>query len=386
MQIEHVARIGLASGWAAQQQRHLAICHGLFRQIVIDDDGMHAVVSEELAHGAAGIGRQELQRGGLGRRGGHHDGMFHGAVVFQGLDDLGHGRTFLPDGDIDAEQLLGIVAAGVGGFLIEDGVDGHRRLAGLAIADDELALATADGHERVDGLESRLHRLVHRAARNDARRLDLDALALDVLQGALAINGVAQTVDHAPQQAAAHRRVDDGPGALHQVAFLDRAVIAEDHYADVVGLEVEGHAADAAGELDHLAGLDLVQAIDAGHAVAHGEHLADLGHIGLGAEIGDLLLQDGGDFCGADFHYPTPFMTNFRRCSLDFSELSTIRLPTLTIRPPMRLASVWVSIETLPPTARRSASVSAALWPSDKGAAEVTLAVTSPRRRASSDK
>ena len=129
-------------------------------------------------------------------------------------------------------------------------------------------------------------------------------------------------------------------------------------------LEVEGHAANPAGEFDHLAGLDLVEPVDAGDAVTHRQHLADLGDIGLGAEIGDLLFQDGGDFCGADFHYPTPFITNCNRCSFDFSELSIMRLPTLTIRPPMRLASVFRSTATLPPTARLSASVTAAVWAS----------------------
>src|SRR3546814_1661614 len=62
MQVEHVARIGLAPRRAAQQQRHLAIGDGLLGQIVIDDDGMGTVVAEELAHGAARVGRQELQR------------------------------------------------------------------------------------------------------------------------------------------------------------------------------------------------------------------------------------------------------------------------------------------------------------------------------------
>src|SRR3546814_632843 len=64
MQVEHVARIGLAPRRAAQQQRHLAIGDGLLGQIVIDDDGMGTVVAEELAHGAARVGRQELSGAG----------------------------------------------------------------------------------------------------------------------------------------------------------------------------------------------------------------------------------------------------------------------------------------------------------------------------------
>jgi len=104
------------------------------------------------------------------------------------------------------------------------------------------------------------------------------------------------------QEAAPDRHVDDGAGALHRVALADAGVLAEDHDADIVALEVERHALDAVLKLDHLAGLDLVEAVDAGDAVADRQHLADLGDIGLAAEIRDLLLQDGGDFRRADFH------------------------------------------------------------------------------------
>ena len=92
------------------------------------------------------------------------------------------------------------------------------------------------------------------------------------------------------------------PVRLTVVAFADRAVLAEDHDADIVALEVERHALDAARELDHLAGLDAVEAVDAGDAVTDREDLADLGHFGLGAEIGDLLLENGRDFGGTDIH------------------------------------------------------------------------------------
>src|SRR3546814_5979664 len=67
-------------------------------------------------------------------------------------------------------------------------------------------------------------------------------------------------------------------------------------------LEVQRHAADAAGELDHLAGLALVEPVDAGDAVADAEDPPDLGDLGLLAEIADLLLEDRGDFRRLDFH------------------------------------------------------------------------------------
>ena len=151
---------------------------------------------------------------------------------------------------------------------------------------------------------------MHRLARDDARCLDLDTAAFGTLDRALAVDRVAQGVDHAAQQATAHRHVDDLAGPLDRVAFLNAAVFTEDHDADVVDFQVQRHALDAAGEFDHLTGLNVVEAIDAGHAVANRQHLADLGDIRLVAEILDLVFQNGGDFRGADVHHPTPFMAS----------------------------------------------------------------------------
>ena len=73
--------------------------------------------------------------------------------------------------------------------------------------------------------------------------------------------------------------------------------------ADVVALQVQGHALHAGlGELDHFTRLDVVQAVDARDAVADRQHLADVGNVGFYAEVGDLRLEDGRDFGGADIH------------------------------------------------------------------------------------
>ena len=128
------------------------------------------------------------------------------------------------------------------------------------------------------------------------------------VSGPLPSIGLPSAVDHPAQQAAADRHVDDGAGALDRVALADAAVVAEDHDADIVEFEVEGHALHAVRELDHLAGLDLVEAVDAGDAVADRQDLPDLGDIGLAAETGDLLLQDRRDFRRTNFHF-YPFIS-----------------------------------------------------------------------------
>ena len=64
-------------------------------------------------------------------------------------------------------------------------------------------------------------------------------------------------------------------------------VVAEDYDADIVDLEVQRHTARAVGEFDHLAGLAIVEPIDAGDAVTDRQHLADLGDFRLLAKILD---------------------------------------------------------------------------------------------------
>ena len=175
-------------------------------------------------------------------------------------------------------------------------------LAGLAVADDELALTAADRDQRVERLDAGLQRLVHALALHDAGRLDLQAARLGGVDRALAVDRLAERVHHAAEQRLAHRHRGDLPGALDGVALADVAEVAHDGDADVVLLEVEHEALHAVRELDQLAGEDALEAVDAGDAVAHGEHGSGLGDGDLLAVVLDLLADDSADFVGADFH------------------------------------------------------------------------------------
>src|SRR5262249_28056910 len=150
-------------------------------------------------------------------------------------------------------------------------------------------------------------------------------------------------------------RVDDSAGALDGLAFLDLAVGTEDHDTDIVGFEIERHAADAVLELDHLAGLDVVQTIDASDAVTDRQHLANFADLGFLAAIFDLVLEDRGNFRGADVHQPASFIACLIELSLVRSELSTMRLPSLSTSPPMIDGSTFtLSATSLPVTDLRA--------------------------------
>src|SRR3546814_7397458 len=80
-------------------------------------------------------------------------------VFFELAHDVGDRAGLLADRDVDALHARRL--------LVDDRVDRQRGLAGLTIADDQLALTAADRHHRVDGLVAGLHQLVDRLAGDD---------------------------------------------------------------------------------------------------------------------------------------------------------------------------------------------------------------------------
>ena len=91
---------------------------------------MSAAVAEELAHGAARVRGEVLERGGVRRRRAHDDRVLHRVGIRQALDDLRDRRPLLADRHVDAVELRLLVGRLVERPLVDDRVDGHRRLAG----------------------------------------------------------------------------------------------------------------------------------------------------------------------------------------------------------------------------------------------------------------
>src|ERR1700723_2820592 len=120
----------------AEQKRYFAIGGGVFRKIIVNAEGVTAIIAEELTHGAGRVGRDVLHGSGFGGRRGYDDRVLHGAGVFENLDYLGDGTALLADGVVDTDQVVALA--------VDDGVEGHGGLAGLAVPDDQFALASAD--------------------------------------------------------------------------------------------------------------------------------------------------------------------------------------------------------------------------------------------------
>src|SRR5258706_9136525 len=172
VEVEDVTRVRLTTGRTTKEQGHLTVRDGLFGQVIEDDEGMLAIITEPLGHSGAREGREVLERSSLGGGGSDDYRVLHGIVLLERLDELGDGGALLTDGDIDTVELLALVGAIVPAPLVEDGVNSDSSLASLTITDDQFTLTTTNGHHRVDGLKTGQHGLVDRAAGAHTRGLD----------------------------------------------------------------------------------------------------------------------------------------------------------------------------------------------------------------------
>ena len=123
-------------------------------------------------------------------------------------------------------------------------------------------------------------------------RLELGGAHLGGLDVALAVERAAERVDDAAEQRLADRDLEQLAGALDRVALDDLLPVAEQHGADVVGLEVQRQAGHVVRQLEHLERHAVLEAVDAGDAVGDREDGADLGELGAaGVEALDALLR-----------------------------------------------------------------------------------------------
>src|ERR1035438_5490117 len=82
---------------------------------------------------------------------------------------------------------------------------------------------------------------------------------------------------------------------LFPYTTLFRSVVAHQHGAHLGLIQVHGKAVDAVGKLEHLAGHDLVQAMQAGNAVAQRDDGANLVYLDALLVVLDLLAEQLGD-------------------------------------------------------------------------------------------
>merc|ERR1712066_938523 len=198
-------------------------------------------------------------------------------------------------GNVDAVQHLLLVSGLVEPLLVDDGVNGDSSLTSLSVSNNQLTLATTNGHQAVHGLDTGLHGLLDGLPGDDAGGLQTNPVPLLAGDGTLAINGISKSVNNTAKDLSANGDIHDSSSPLDNISLLDELVITEDHNTNIVGLQVESHTLQSGAELHHLLGLDVLEAIDTGNTVTNGEDTAGLLEVDGGSSSQDSLLQDGGN-------------------------------------------------------------------------------------------
>src|SRR5690606_18998430 len=230
----------------------------------------------------------------------------------------GDGRLLLTHGHVDA--------ADAAVLLVDDGVDGQGGLTDLTVTDDQLALATADRDHGVDRLVAGLYRLVYRLTPDHARSHFLDSVGGLGIDRTLAVDRIAQGIDHATQQFRTDRHFQDAAGALGAHAFGQGGVGTQHHGTDGVLLQVQCHAVDAARELDHFAVHDVGQTVDTHDAVGDGNDGAFVAGLGRDVEFLDTPLDDFTNFGRIELLHCSAAPSNSRfQCFGQFRDLAANR-------------------------------------------------------------
>ena len=299
MQVENVTWVSLTTRRTTQKKRHLTVGNSLLRQVIVDDKGVLAIVTEPLTNRAARERSQILQRSSIRGGGTNNDRVLEGIVLLQRLDKLGNSRTLLTNSDVNAVQFLLVIVAVIPAALVQDGVKSDSRLTGLTVTNDQLTLTTANGHHGIDRLHTSLHRLVDTTAGQDTRRLNLGTTTLRSLNGALTVNRVTEGVDDTTKQLRTDRHIDNLASALDNVTLLDQGIGTEHGNTNIVRLEVKSHTTNTGGELNHLFGHDVTETVDTGNTVTNGEHAASLLDIKVRGGTRDALLENRADLRGS---------------------------------------------------------------------------------------
>ena len=284
MAVEDVSGKRLATRRTSHQQRQLSVGNGLFREVIVDDQCMLALVHEVLGQGGTRVGRDVLQRSRVGTRGGDDAAVVHRTVLGQHVDHGGHRAGPLSTTDVDADH--------VPTLLVEDRVQGDGGLTGLTVTDDQFTLSPADRCHRVDRLDARLQRLCHRLPCSHARGWSFQRTGFGRNDRPLAVNRIAERIDHPTDHLVAHRHAQQGSRRTNLVALGDRKILAQDDDPDGIFFEVEDHSPAAAGEFDHLTGHGAGESVTTGDAIADFQHAAGFGGFHRPAKVFNLLLDD----------------------------------------------------------------------------------------------
>jgi hypothetical protein len=276
VKVENISRVSLTTGRTTEEEGHLSVGDGLFGEIVEDDEGVLSVVTEPFSDGGSREGGEVLKGSGFGSGGSDNDGVLHGVVLLEGLNELSDGRTLLSDSDVDTVELGGLVLSIVPSLLVEDSVDGDGGLSSLPVSDDQLTLSTSNGNHGVNRFESSQHGLRDGLTGENSGSLDLSTSTFSGDDRSLSIDRVSESIDDTSEHVGSNRHIDNRSSTLDGISFLNETIVSEDGDTNVVGLQVQTHTTDTGRELNHLFSLYIPKTINTSNSVTDSQYTTSL--------------------------------------------------------------------------------------------------------------
>jgi len=274
MEIEDVSRICFTSGRTSEDQRDLAICDRLLREVVIYDKRMSSRVTEIFSDGGAGERCIILQCSRVSGCRGNDDGIIKCAFFLESLHDAGDRRSFLTYGHVYAIYRF---AGEIGLTLIDDSVDCDRGLSCLSVADDQLTLASAYRNHGVDSLQAGLKRFRDRLTEDNSRSLPFKRHFTEFpFDASFAVKRLAERIHNTSNHGLTYIDGCYPARTAHGHSFLDPVGRTEQHSAHIILFEIHDHRLDIIVELQKFSCLGIEKALDPYHSVTHLQDMSDL--------------------------------------------------------------------------------------------------------------
>src|SRR5699024_2600761 len=263
-------------------QRDRTVGFSLFGQVIKNDEDVLATVHPVLTNGRPGVWCKVFETCRIRGRSGHDGGVFQGTFALEAAADRGDGRCFLANGNVDTTYLLVRIPRFPVGFLVQNGVDTDSGLTGLAVTDDQLALATTDRNHRVDGLHAGLEWFVNRLPLGHAWCLEFKFTACFGLNWPQVVNWLTNWVYYTTHVCVTDRYGQYVAGAVHFHAFANALEVTQDNDTDFTGVEVLCKSGNAIVETQQFVCHHGRKTFDAGNSVGCVRDVTNLDTFGVG--------------------------------------------------------------------------------------------------------
>ena len=147
-----------------------------------------------------------------------------------------------------------------------------------------------------------MQRLLDRLALQNTGGRALNGAVVGSLNGAFAVNGLAQRVDHAADHTLTDRHGDNLAGTLDGTALFDAFIVTKQDDGDAVFFQILRHAVGTALKLDQLTGHTVVKPRGARNTVAHHRYRSGLSLLNGILVVLDLGTDDAGNLFGFQLH------------------------------------------------------------------------------------